>query len=272
MKEYEETKNRTDDVWKFLFFANNGALLGSIIDIMISNDTVLDYTPFVLCAIGFVIGSILYLIQSIKESNKKKYVSHYFNCEKIKEWFKLPCFILSFIHLTKECCIIKNENSNSDCAYCCICLWNIFIYIVKIITIIITPISYYFFFIFLLIFWFIGFLIYNSKSNKNHYNDKSSNFSIQTSGNNVTQINSTNNNDANSAIKNHLGNAEEFFVIQNYKLFNEDINNQNTNDPYKKEMGGDKINVIQMNFNENIDQNENKPEISSIHKSNAEFY
>lgn len=231
MKEYEETKNRTDDVWKFLFFANNGALLGSIIDIMISNDTVLDYTPFVLCAIGFVIGSILYLIQSIKESNKKKYVSHYFNCEKIKEWFKLPCFILSFIHLTKECCIIKNENSNSDCAYCCICLWNIFIYIVKII-----------------------------------------NFSIQTSGNNVTQINSTNNNDANSAIKNHLGNAEEFFVIQNYKLNNEDINNQNTNDPYKKEMGGDKINVIQMNFNENIDQNENKPEISSIHKSNAEFY
>ena len=68
MKDFEETKNRTDDVWKFLFFANNGALLGSIIDIMISNDTVLDYTPFVLCAIGFVIGSILYLIQYIKES------------------------------------------------------------------------------------------------------------------------------------------------------------------------------------------------------------
>ncbi len=28
LKEYEQTKNRTDDVWKFLFFANNGALLG----------------------------------------------------------------------------------------------------------------------------------------------------------------------------------------------------------------------------------------------------
>ena len=66
---------------------------------MISNDTVLDYTPFVLCAIGFVIGSILYLIQYIKESNKKKYASQYFSCEKIREWFEFPCFILSFIHL-----------------------------------------------------------------------------------------------------------------------------------------------------------------------------
>ena len=314
MKNYENTKNRTDDVWKFLFFANNGALLGSIIDIMISNNTIFKYTPFVLGAIGFVFGSILYSIHYIKECNKE-YASHFFSCEKIRKWCELPCFILSFIHLTKECCIIKNENSNTDCAYCCICFWNIFIYFLKIITIFFTFISYYIFVLFLLIFWFIGFLIYNSKHNKQN-NDKNNNFRFQTSGNNVTEINSTNNDGVNSTIKNQLENAEAIIVIQNYKLNNEDINNQNTNDPYRKEMEGDNnnniesspnynniqnftsqrsfenikeyfnqpeenkdskiymksINAIQMNFNENIDQNKNKPEISSIHKSNAKFH
>jgi hypothetical protein len=311
----EEIQITTNDVWKLLFFANNGALLATIIDIVFFNSTLSTYFSLVLSAIGFLAGSVYFLYQYIKKCNQE-YASYYFSCEKIVKWFKLPCYIIPLIGLADSCCIIKSDTPNNECSCECFWIWvfNIFVYLTKIFAIIYAVVSYYIFVIFLLIFWAIGFLIYNSMFNKKDNKNKSSNFSMQTSGNNDTQINSTSSDGINSTIKNPLGNNEAIIVIQNYKINNEEINNQNTNDPYRKEIGGDNniesspnfnnmlnftsqrsfenikeyfnqpeekkdnkiymksINVFQMNFNANIEQNENKPEVSSIHKSNAEFY
>lgn len=35
MKKYEETKNRQDDVYRFIWYANNGALIGAGIDLFL---------------------------------------------------------------------------------------------------------------------------------------------------------------------------------------------------------------------------------------------
>ena len=293
MKEFKETKNRTDDVWKFLFFANNGALIGSTINIIFSNTAAIDYSLFVLCGIIFVIGTIYYIFQYIKKCNKE-YATYYFSCEKAKEWFALPCFIMSLMELTDPCCrsssytVKEYSDGHKESTYCCNCTWNFIIYVVKRITLFMTIISYYIFLIFLLIFWFLVFLICNPFSTRKQNNDEKSNSNAQKSGSNDTQTNSTNNDGVNSTVKNHLentaSNSDFNLNLNNGEKKNQDSKSEGSikrikeyfNQPEENKnnkIGNMKsINAIQMNNNENFAQNKNNPGISSIPKSFAEFY
>jgi len=313
MKDYEQTKNRTDDVWKFLFFANNGALLESIINIIFFNNTVINYSPLILSGIVFGIGSIYYLYQYIKKCNHE-YASHYFSCEKAGEWFELPCFIISLIGLTDPCCRRDHytettyEDGHKESNYCCVCIWNILIYIIKRIALYMTIISYYLFIIFFMIFWFLAFLIYSAISNKKQNSDQNSNSNAQNSGNNITQTNSTNNDGVNSTIKNQLNNTEANSEFNNYNLNNnyqknkgvgeenksniesnskcnnmQDFKSESSIKSFKEyfnqpqeninnKFGMKSINVIHSNANGNIAQNQNNPGNTSIPKSFAEFY
>ena len=252
MKDFKETKNKTDDVWKFLFFANNGAFLGSIINILFSNNTSIDYTSLALCGIIFAVGSIYFIVQYIKKCNHE-YALYYFSCEKAEHWFKLPCFIISLIGLTDPCCRSNSyteteyKDGHKESTYCCHCTWNIIIYIIKRFALFITIFSYYIFLIFLLIFWALAFLIYRQLSSKKQNKDENSNSNAQTSGNNDTQTsgnndtqtNSTNNNGINVTVKNQLDNTEQINEISNCNLNNGEINNQNiiqdNNYPINKE-------------------------------------
>ena len=291
MKDYKETENRTDDVWKFLFFANNGALLGSIIDIFFSNNIIVEVAPLALSGIIFGIGSIYYLIHYIKNCNHE-YASQYFSCEKVGEWFDLPCFIISLIGLTDPCCrsetytVTEYEDGHKESTYCCNCCWNSIIWIIKRIVLFMTILSYYIFVIFLLIFWFLALIIYIATANKKQNNDKSSNSNTQTGENNDTQTNSTKSDGANSTtIKNQLKNNEQINVINQINLNNGDDKNiiQNANYPNSNEIGGNPLyNDIQQfksevsikNFKEYFNEpkeNKNdkfgKKSINSIHKN-----
>ena len=55
MKKYPEIANRTDDVWKFMFFANNGILVIASINVFNIKNILLDGTPFALSLIVFLI-------------------------------------------------------------------------------------------------------------------------------------------------------------------------------------------------------------------------
>jgi hypothetical protein len=103
MKKYEETAKRTDDVWKFMFFANNGILVASFLNFLSFKNIFMDSSPFALSFIVFCIGCVYYLCKFSKNCNNR-YAFEYFQYDKIREFFNLPCFILSLIGLTDPCC------------------------------------------------------------------------------------------------------------------------------------------------------------------------
>ena len=58
MKKYPSIAHRTDDVWKFMFFANNGILVAASVNIFDIKNLILDSSPFGLSSIVFIIGCI----------------------------------------------------------------------------------------------------------------------------------------------------------------------------------------------------------------------
>ena len=56
MKKYPSVANRTDDVWKFMFFANNGILVASGVNVFNIKNILLGSSPFGLSSIVFLIG------------------------------------------------------------------------------------------------------------------------------------------------------------------------------------------------------------------------
>ena len=60
MKEYDEIKDKTDYVWKFLFFANNGTLIVSIFNLANFKNILVDSSPFIISIICFIIGCFYY--------------------------------------------------------------------------------------------------------------------------------------------------------------------------------------------------------------------
>ena len=161
MKKYEETAKRTDDVWKFMFFANNGILVASFLNFLSFKNIFMDSSPFALSFIVFCIGCVYYLCKFSKNCNNR-YAYEYFQYDKIREFFNLPCFILSLIGLTDPCCrsesytVTTYADGHVESTECYMHCWNCFIYIFKRFAVIFSILSYYVFVIFYLIFWFIG--------------------------------------------------------------------------------------------------------------------
>jgi len=160
MKKYPSVANKTDDVWKFMFFANNGILVASGVNVFNIKNILLGGGPFGLSSIVFLIGCFYYICKFTKECNYQ-YAYKYFDGSKISELNKLPCFVWSLVGLTDPCCRIGGEDNviiiySSESTYCCHSIWNIFIFILKRFAVFFTFISFYIFLIFFIIFWFIA--------------------------------------------------------------------------------------------------------------------
>ena len=80
---------------------------------------------------------------------------------KLGELGQLPCFVWSLIGLIDPFCrsgsyinIILTDGRVE--IYCCLCTWNMIIFIIKRFTVLFTFLSYYIFYIFYILFWLIA--------------------------------------------------------------------------------------------------------------------
>ena len=160
LKRFPAFEEKIYEIWKFMFFANNGILVASFINMFSFKNLFMDSSPFVLSLIGCGIG-IVYYICKFSKNCSKRYAYEYFQYEKIKELFNLPCIIFEPIKLTDPCCMASPTLTVNVFGYvesdiCYVCVWNFFMFILKKLAVVFSMLSYYIFLIFYLIFWFIG--------------------------------------------------------------------------------------------------------------------
>ena len=157
MKEYEQTRDKTDLVWKFMFMANNGTLVAAGINIFDIHNMYIDSSPFLLGTLVFIIGGICYLRKFISECNAS-YAELYFQSNPFQYWCNIPCFIWTLIGLTDPCCrsetytVTTYADGHTESTYCCNVMWNCFIKVIKRLAFFFTAISYYIFILFVMIF------------------------------------------------------------------------------------------------------------------------
>ena len=171
MKKIPQFENKTDDVWKFLFFANNGIFIAAGINAFNIRFLYLDASPLALSGIVFLYGCIHYLIKYIKFCNKQNaYI--YFSCDKLNELFGLPCSICLLIGLTDPCCKITTytvtvySDGHTESTECWVRIINFITCLIKKLATFFSIVSYYIFFLFYLIFWLIGKFIFSTCINK----------------------------------------------------------------------------------------------------------
>ena len=111
MKRYPEISNRTDDVYKFMFFANNGILVAASVNIFDIKNLIIDSSPFALSALVFIIGCICYISKYCQKCSIQ-FGTYYFSCDYLGELYKIPCFVWSIKSLSDPCC-----RSNSYTVY-----------------------------------------------------------------------------------------------------------------------------------------------------------
>jgi hypothetical protein len=78
MKKFEQTKNRTGDVWFYLYLSNLGILEAAGVNFFNLNNVAVDTSPFGLSLLFFMIMNFYYFCKLIKEchSDKKKNYSN----------------------------------------------------------------------------------------------------------------------------------------------------------------------------------------------------
>ena len=165
MKNYPQTRNRTDEVWKFMFFANNGILVASSVNVFNIKNLIIDSSPFALSTIVFIIGCIYYIAKYCQTCSME-FAYKYFQCDYLGELYKIPCFVWSLIGLTDPCCTSNTytvtiyADGHTESNECCVRMWNCFIYVIKRLALIFSIVSFYIFLLFYLIFWLIAKSIY----------------------------------------------------------------------------------------------------------------
>jgi len=161
MKKYPEGAKRTDDVWKFMFFANNGILVAAGVNIFNTKNLIIGSSDFAITSIVFIIGCIYYIHKFCQTCNMEV-AFRYFECDKLNELYRIPCFIWSLVGLTDPCCrsnsytVYVYADGHTESTECCHRIWNCIIYLIKRIATIFTILSYYIFLIFYLLFWLIA--------------------------------------------------------------------------------------------------------------------
>lgn len=296
MKKYPSIADRTDDVWKFMFFANNGILVAATVNIFNIKNLLIDSSPLGLTSLVFIIGSIYYIIKMCKDCNKSYFFAYFEGCNKLGELFMIPCFVWSLVGLTDPCCksegytVTYYSDGHTESTECCHYTWNLFIFLVKRLATIFSIFSYYIFLAFFSIFWFIikGFqtLIFKCCKNKDKketdiprsqhepkpdkQNDQNKtgidmqpyygNFGNQVIINNQNNIN-------NQISEKKIGNNEQNLnqVSDEYRLSNikqnNNINNEINNSNELPEKSEVEINKPNQNINaNNINNEQNKKE------------
>ena len=304
MGKYKEIiANRKDDVWKFMFFANNGIFVASGVNIFNIKNLIIDSSPFGLSALVCLIGCAYYIYKYCQICNMKM-ASQYFDCDKLSELFNIPCFIFSLVGLTDPCCrsesstVTTYTDGHTESTYCCHCLWNCIIYVIKRLAVFFSIISYYIFLIFYLYFWFIAKLIFmciydttgqttvnddNNKNNNNNYNKNSNNKDNNNSNNNKND-NNNNNNDKNRPNNIHninysgeimINNGHKIIITHNININNiHKIKNPSSNNKLNfNNLGTQRIQNNETNRNDdNIKNNNDNTQRSQSLPSEGEIY
>jgi hypothetical protein len=163
-------KNRKNDLYIFMYFANNGTLIASGINIIIIFDSysdilyqILNYGPLLLTSLIYIIGGLFFIVNLVKGNCIPE---QFFSSELLSSITKLPCFVGKLIPLADYCCMCTTQiiyyadghNENDDT--CCVCMWNFFFKSLKFIFYIYSIISFYIFYIAFIIGWLIAKLIY----------------------------------------------------------------------------------------------------------------
>ncbi len=248
-------------ILKFLYMANNGALLVSIIFIS-SVFEISGFAPFGLGIIIFTIGS-LYYICNLKEN----LVVVFFDNNTTEELCCLPGLMIKLVRYTYECCrceyydIVETrvyyDGHVEQTTYCtsCICLiWNLYWLFVKIITTFFTIISYEIFLVLFLLFRLIAKAIYlncciKEENNENNGNEANE---ININGGGGVNVIDNNNNPPINEPQNRL------IINQNLRNGNNQFNNNQPQiDSYRFPSEEGIINSSQINVTNGRNNNQN---------------
>ena len=250
--EYE--KKIKSDLLFFLYFANNGSLIVSLIFL----SAVYRASGFLPFGIGLVILCIgtCYYVSKIKISCEE-ILSDDENNSKMKSLVKIPCTIINLVQFTYECCRCEyydvqtttyytdgTKEKNYYCTSILCLIWNIYWLVLKVLTTIFMIMTYYFFFFIFFIFWLAAKLIY-SKFKKKEEKERD----IKDNNNNNPQINANNSKSLDINL-NYLPNEN----IKNAKeKYNKDNCNQNGPiiDKVENEVKNNVINTKGMNKDNN---------------------
>ena len=266
MKQIPKYRNRTDDVWKFMFFANNGILVASSVNVFNIHNLIIDSSPFALSSIIFIIGCIYYICKYCKICSMEC-AEMYFQCGKISELAKIPGLIWNLVSLTKNCCICDTStytvyyyadgHTEDDRGWKF--LWNCIICVIKKLATIFSIISFYIFLIFYIFYWLIANLIFSlvkaSKNRTEQSQEPQPQPEINPNYGQEQNINSGNNNPP--------SNEKEIIINQGHNfngngnngivMYKNNINECNAFYPVQ----GININTRKININIDINENEN---------------
>jgi hypothetical protein len=263
MKNYPQTRNRTDEVWKFMFFANNGILVASSVNVFNIKNLIIDSSPFALSTIVFIIGCIYYIAKYCQTCSME-FAFKYFQCDYLGELYKIPCFVWSLIGLTDPCCTSNTytvtiyADGHTESNECCVRMWNCFIYVIKRLALIFSIVSFYIFLLFYFIFWLIAKSIYllvlkckvEREENPEIYKPQpQGNINL---GNNPININVINILGSRDEINNEIGQQPGVQTVTNNQ---NNINNNYNNTERNQNMNNDNINNIYYDTNSNINNN-----------------
>ena len=227
-------------ILKFLFYANNGALLVSIIFIS-SVYKISGFAPIGFGLIILTIGTIYYLC-----NNRENLITIIFERNNAEQLCRLPGLILKLVRYTFECCrceyyditvtTIYVDGHVEHTTYCTsiLCfIWNLYWLFVKIISTFFTIISYYIFLGLFLLVRMIAKAIYykycikaDNSNDVNNVNDKN-NVNFNKNLNNENNVNGKNNSLIKMDIKrkhNNLNNKELQTGTEHNNIINKPIN------------------------------------------------
>jgi hypothetical protein len=168
MKKFEQTKNRTGDVWFYLYLSNLGILEAAGVNFFNLNNVAVDTSPFGLSLLFFIIMNFYYFCKLIKEchSDKKKIIVM-FSCDTVGEWARLPCFIWSLLGLTDPCCmsttyvVTTYADGHTESDLWATELWNCIIKVLKRIAYFFSVLSFYLGLLAFLFFWLFAKIIFH---------------------------------------------------------------------------------------------------------------
>ena len=109
----DSIKNRKNDLYIFMYFANNGTLIVSGINIIIIFDSysdilyqILNYGPLLFTSLIYIIGGLFFIVNSVKGNCIPE---QFFSSEHLSSITKLPCFVWNLIPLADYCCMCTTQ-------------------------------------------------------------------------------------------------------------------------------------------------------------------
>lgn len=146
-KYYEESENINMQVFKYIYISNIGYFIIGFSDIKFNDQEISYYLFYVSIAITGI-GTIALLVIFFK--NICNLLEIFFSFKAIGMYFILPCqYIWGFLSLTDPCCtqdtytVTTYADGHKESDYCCVCMFNAIVWIIKRFAMLITTIIYY---------------------------------------------------------------------------------------------------------------------------------